>query len=59
MDSLREMRERSLQVGDRQVRSLAGHNRILAALKQGDTAAAEAAMRRHLSEIEKIISQML
>ena len=59
MDSLREMRERSLQVGDRQVRSLAGHHRILAALKQGDTAAAEAAMRRHLSEIEKIILQMI
>ena len=59
MDSLREMRERSLQVGDRQIKSLAGHHRILTALKQGDAAAAEAAMRRHLSEIEKIILQML
>jgi len=59
MDSLREMRERSLQVGDRQVKSLAGHHRILTALKQGDATAAEAAMRRHLSEIEKIILQML
>jgi len=59
IDSLREMRERSLQVGDRQVKSLAGHHRILTALKQGDAAAAEAAMRRHLSEIEKIILQML
>jgi|SRR6516164_1163364 GntR family transcriptional repressor for pyruvate dehydrogenase complex len=59
MDSLREMRERSLQVGDRQIKSLAGHHRILTALKQGDAAAAEAAMRRHLSEIEEIILQML
>jgi len=59
MDSLREMRERSLQVGGRQGKSLAGHRRILAALKQGDAAAAEAAMRRHLSEIEKIILEML
>jgi len=59
IDSLREMRERSLQVGDRQVKSLAGHHRILGALKQGDAAAAEAAMHRHLSEIEKIILQML
>ena len=59
MDSLREMRERSLQVGDRQVKSLAGHHHILAALKQGDAAAAKAAMRRHLSEIEKIILRML
>ena len=59
MDSLREMRERSLQLEDRQVKSLAGHRRILDALRQGDAAAAEAAMRRHLSEIEKIILQML
>jgi GntR family transcriptional repressor for pyruvate dehydrogenase complex len=59
MDSLREMRERSLQAGDRQVKSLAGHHRILTALKQNDAAAAEAAMRRHLSEMEKIILQML
>jgi GntR family transcriptional repressor for pyruvate dehydrogenase complex len=59
MDSLREMRERSLQVGGRPEKSLAGHRRILAALEQGDAAAAEAAMRRHLSEIEKIILEML
>src|SRR5215469_358916 len=29
MDSLREMRERSWQAGDRQIKSLAGHHRIL------------------------------
>jgi len=59
MDLLRETRERSLQVGGRQEKSLAGHRRILAALKQGDAAASEAAMRRHLLEIEKIVLQKL
>lgn len=55
MDSLRETRERSLQVEGRQQKSLAGHRRILAALKRGDAAATEAAMRRHLREIENIV----
>jgi len=59
MDLLRETRERSLQVGGRQEKSLAAHRRILAALKKGDAAAAEAAMRRHLLEIEKIVLQEL
>jgi len=59
MDLLRETRERSLQVEGRQQKSLAGHHRILAALKQGDAKAAEAAMRRHLQEIEKIVLQKL
>ena len=59
MDLLREMRERSLEVGGRPQKSLAGHRRILAAVKQGDAAAAENAMRRHLVEIEKIILPML
>lgn len=59
MDSLRELRERSLEVGGRQVKSLAAHRRILAAIKQGDAAAAEAAMRRHLLEVEKLILQKL
>lgn len=55
MDLLRETRERSLQVEGRQEKSLAGHRRILAALMRHDAAAAEAAMRRHLSEIENIV----
>ncbi len=55
MDLLRETRERSLQVEGRQARSLAGHRRILSALKRGDPAAAEAAMGRHLQEIEDIV----
>jgi GntR family transcriptional repressor for pyruvate dehydrogenase complex len=59
MDLLREARERSLQVGGRQRKSLTGHRRILAALTQHDPAAAEAAMRQHLLEIEKIVLQKL
>ena len=59
MDSLRDLRERSLQMGGRQQKSLAAHHRIFAAIKQGNAAAAEAAMRRHLSEVEKLILQQL
>jgi len=59
MDLLRETRERSLQVEGRQEKSLAGHRRILAALKRGDAAAAEAAMRRHLQEMEQIVLKKL
>jgi len=59
MDLLRGTRERSLQVEGRQQKSLAGHRRILAALKRGDAAAAEAAMRRHLQEMEKIVLKKL
>ena len=59
MDLLREARERSMQAGGRQRKSLSGHRRILAALKQHDPAAAEAAMRQHLLEIEKIVLQKL
>jgi GntR family transcriptional regulator, transcriptional repressor for pyruvate dehydrogenase complex len=59
MDLLRKTRERSLQTEGRQQKSLAGHRRILAALKRRDALAAEAAMRRHLSEIEKIVLQEL
>jgi len=59
MDLLRDTRERTLQVEGRQEKSLAGHRRILAALKRGDAAAAEAAMRRHLSEIEEIVLKKL
>jgi GntR family transcriptional regulator, transcriptional repressor for pyruvate dehydrogenase complex len=59
MDLLRETREHSLQGEGRQERSLAGHRRILSALKRGDSAAAEAAMRRHLQEIENIVLKKL
>jgi GntR family transcriptional repressor for pyruvate dehydrogenase complex len=59
MDLLHETRERSLQVGGRQQKSLAGHRRILAALKKGNADDAETAMRRHLSEITKIVLNKL
>jgi len=59
MDLLRETRERTLQVEGRQEKSLAGHHRILSALKRGDAAAAEAAMRRHLQEVESIVLKKL
>jgi len=59
MDSLRELRERSLEMGGRQPKSLAAHRRVLEAIQQGDAVAAEAAMRRHLQEVEKLILQKL
>jgi len=55
MDLLRESREHSLQVAGRLQRSLDGHRRILDAIRRRDPAAAEAAMRQHLEEIEDIL----
>jgi GntR family transcriptional repressor for pyruvate dehydrogenase complex len=55
MDLLRDTRARSLQVADRSQRSLDGHRRILAAIKQHDSEAAKAAMRRHIEDVEEIV----
>lgn len=55
MDLLRETRERSLQIEGRPQKSLAGHRRILAAIKRHDAEAAKAAMRRHIEDIEEIV----
>ncbi len=55
MDLLRESRARSLQVEGRLQRSLAGHQRILNAIKRRDAAGAEAAMYQHVEEIEEIV----
>ncbi len=55
MDLLKTSRERSLQVPGRLQRSLEGHARILEAIRRRDPAAAEAAMRRHLEEIEEVL----
>jgi GntR family transcriptional regulator, transcriptional repressor for pyruvate dehydrogenase complex len=55
MDLLRETRERSLQAEGRPEKSLAGHRRILAAIKRHDTEAAKAAMRRHIEDVEEIV----
>jgi GntR family transcriptional repressor for pyruvate dehydrogenase complex len=59
MEQLRDTRERSLQTEGRPRKSLYGHRRILAALKQGDAPAAEAAMNRHLREIGDIVLNQL
>jgi GntR family transcriptional repressor for pyruvate dehydrogenase complex len=55
MDLLRETRERSLQVAGRPQKSLAGHRRILGAIKRHDAEGAKAAMRRHIEDVEEII----
>jgi len=55
MDLSRDTRERSLQVEGRPQKSLAGHRRILAAIKRHDAEAAKAAMRRHIEDIEEIV----
>ena len=59
MDLLRESRARSLQVEGRRQKSFAGHRRILGAIKRRDASSAEAAMRRHLEEIEGVILEKL
>lgn len=59
MDLLRETRERSLQVAGRAQKSLTGHRRILGAIKRHDAAAAEAAMRRHIQDVEEIVLKKL
>jgi GntR family transcriptional repressor for pyruvate dehydrogenase complex len=55
MDLLRDTRERSLQLEGRPQRSLAGHRRILAAIKRHDAEAAKSAMRRHIEDVEEIV----
>jgi GntR family transcriptional repressor for pyruvate dehydrogenase complex len=55
MDLSRDTRERSLQVEGRPQKSLAGHRRILAAIKCHDADAAKDAMRRHIEDIEEIV----
>jgi GntR family transcriptional repressor for pyruvate dehydrogenase complex len=55
MDLLRDTRERSLQVPGRQEKSLAGHRRILNAIRRRDAEAAKSAMRRHIEDVEEIV----
>lgn len=59
MRLLRDTRARSLQTHGRPVRSLAGHRRVLEAIKRRDPAGAERAIRRHVEEIEKILLKKL
>ncbi len=55
MDLLRDTRERTLQVDGRQEKSLAGHRRILAAIRRHDPDAAQLAMRQHIEDVEEIV----
>ncbi len=55
MDLLRDTRTRSLQLEGRPEKSLAGHRRILSAIKRHDAEAAKAAMRRHIEDVEEIV----
>lgn len=59
MDLLRETRSRSLQSEGRPQRSLSGHRKVLAAIRRGDAEAAEAAMRQHIQEVEKMVFDKL
>jgi GntR family transcriptional repressor for pyruvate dehydrogenase complex len=59
MDLLRETRVRSLQVEGRLERSLAGHRRVLQAIRRRDAKEAERAVRQHLEEIESIVMKRL
>lgn len=55
MDYLRESRELSLQVEGRPQRSLNSHRRILNAIARKNPAAAEKAMRTHITTIEGLV----
>ncbi len=59
MKLLHDTRARSLQTHGRPERSLAGHKRILDAIKRRDAAGAERAVRRHVEEIETIVLKKL
>jgi len=59
MGLLRETRALSLQTRGRPQRSLAGHRRVLEAIKRRDPAAAERAVRQHVEEIESIVLKKL
>ncbi len=55
MDLLRETRSRSLQSAGRPQKSLAGHRKILSAIKRHDGVAAEMAMLQHLNDVEAMV----
>lgn len=52
VDNLSAVRKQSLQTRGRPARSLAGHRRVLEAIRAGDPARAKKAMREHLEAIE-------
>ncbi len=55
MDLLRDTRQRALQVPGRPQRSASGHRKIFAAIKRHNAEAADAAMCRHIQDIEDIV----
>jgi GntR family transcriptional regulator, transcriptional repressor for pyruvate dehydrogenase complex len=59
MDLLRETRSRSLQSEGRPQKSLAGHKKILSAIKRRDGEGAESAMRQHIRDVEQMVSNKL
>ena len=59
MELLRDARRDSFLGKGRQEKSLAGHRRIVSALKRRDPKAAERAMDHHLEEIENIVLKEL
>lgn len=59
MDLLKDSREHGLQVPGRLERSFKGHRRVLRAIRLHEPRAAEAAMRRHLRDIEEVIAKSL
>jgi DNA-binding FadR family transcriptional regulator len=58
VESLREIRERSLQTDGRAARSLAGHQKILKAIRARDPVKARQAMLEHLEAIERNIMRL-
>ncbi|MER3484975.1 MAG: hypothetical protein C4345_02325 [Chloroflexota bacterium] len=59
MHVIGEERRASLQIPGQIERAIAGHQAILAAVAQGDAAAAEHAMRRHLRDAIHYIERWL
>jgi GntR family transcriptional regulator, transcriptional repressor for pyruvate dehydrogenase complex len=59
MDLLRDTRERSSEVEGRPQKSVAGHRRILSAIKRRDAETAQSAMRRHIEDVEEIVLDKL
>jgi DNA-binding FadR family transcriptional regulator len=50
-----QTRQRYLQTEERKQESLSGHKNILSAIKNGDGAGAQWAMRQHLETVESIV----
>lgn len=55
LDLLSKTRENYLQTEERKQKSLQGHREVLLAIKNGNSAAARQAMRRHLKSVEEVL----